>query len=368
MQAIQDWNPMVKNLTLDATKLSKEVQGVQDAMLSKVIGQDRAIRQIMKAYVPMTVNMHRQNRPMGVFLFLGPTGVGKSETVKAFAQTLLGKKESLTKIDCNEFQEDHEVMKLLGAPPSYVGYNEAPRLAQEKIDQHQTKNCKINIILFDEIEKATPRLFDSILSILGDGGLTLGNGKLVDFSKSFIFLTSNLGSKEVRTLIEGSGIGFKLSDTAREDLDQRIYKASKAAVEKKFRPEFINRLDKVVVFLSLSEDTLRQILRNELKALQWRIWGSPFRDFAFGTDAPQPQRLSVYFKLTDAAFEFVLKEGTSDLYGARELNRTIDRYLSFPLAALISSEQVVSGDKIKIDYESEKEDLTFLKDGSTLIQ
>ena len=355
-------------LSLDITKLSDAAQKLQDNLLSKVKGQDRAIRQIMKAYVPTTVSMHRSNRPLGVFLFLGPTGVGKSETVKVFAQVLLGKRDALTKIDCNEFQEDHEVMKLLGAPPSYVGYNDAPRLAQEKIDQYQTKTAKLNIILFDEIEKATPRLFDSLLSILGDGGLTLGNGKFVDFSRSFIFLTSNLGSHEVRRLIEGSGMGFKTSDANRDDLDQRIYRASKSAVEKKLRPEFINRLDKLVVFRSLAEETLREILQLELTKLQWRIYESPLREWSFKSEDPMPPRRSIHFRLTPSAFNFVLKEGTSDLYGARELNRTLDRYVAFPLASLISSGQVVHGDKVKIDYVDGAEDLVFRKDGSVLIQ
>lgn len=359
---------MAEPLNLDITKLSKEIQNLHDILSAKVIGQERAVRQIIKAYVPTTVNMHREHRPMGVFLFLGPTGVGKSEMVKTFAKALLDKKEALTKIDCNEFQEDHEVMKLLGAPPSYIGYNDEPRLSQGKIDQYQTKDCKINIILFDEIEKATPRLFDSILSILGDGGLTLGNGKFTDFSRSFIFLTSNLGSHEVRRLIEGKGIGFSLSDEDRDDLDQRIYKASKAAVEKKFRPEFINRLDKIVVFRSLAESTLRKILQKELRELHWRIWSSPSRDFVLTSGQALPPRLSIYFALTDAAFNFVLKEGTSDLYGARELNRTIDRYLAFPLATLISSGQVVHGDKLTVDHVEGASDLVFQKTGSVLVQ
>ena len=359
---------MDEALNLDITRLSDAAQKLQENLLSKVKGQERAIRQIMKAYVPTTVSMHRSGRPLGVFLFLGPTGVGKSETVKVFAQVLLGKRDNLTKIDCNEFQEDHEVMKLLGAPPSYVGYNDKPRLAQENIDQYQTKTTKLNIILFDEIEKATPRLFDSILSILGDGGLTLGSGKFVDFSRSFIFLTSNLGSHEVRRLIEGSGIGFKLSDTGRDDLDQRIYKASRAAVDKKFRPEFINRLDKIVVFRSLSEATLREIMQLELNKLQWRIYESPLREWSFAAGEPMPPRRSIHFKLTPSAFNFVLKEGTSDLYGARELNRTLDRYVAFPLASLISSHQLVHGDKVRIDYVDGDSDLTFTKDGSTLIQ
>jgi ATP-dependent Clp protease ATP-binding subunit ClpA len=177
-----------------------------------------------------------------------------------------------------------------------------------------------------------------------------------------------LGSHEVRQLIEGSGIGFKLSEADRDDLDDRIYRASKAAVTKKFRPEFINRLDKIVVFRSLPESALRKILRLELENLTWRIWSSPFKDFKFGSGEPTPPRLSVIFKLTDKAFDFVLKEGTSDLYGARELNRTIDRYLGFPLATLIGSGQLVHGDKVKIDFVDGEKDLTFTKEGSILIQ
>lgn len=354
---------MTENLieNLDITKLSPEVKSLQDNLLSKVLGQERAIRQIIKAYTPTTVNMHRENRPMGVFLFLGPTGVGKSETVKAFASALLGNRNALTKIDCTEYQRDHETAKLLGAPPGYLGYSDRPRLAQENVDQYQTKTCKLNVILFDEIEKADDKLFDSILSIIGDGELTLGNGKHVDFSRSFIFLTSNLGSAEVRRLIQGSGIGFKLSDLGREDLDEKIYKASKAAVAKKFRPEFVNRLDKTVVFRSLSEDTLRRILKLELRNLQWRIYRSPFRDHKLDGTDPLPDKRFVSFRLTDTAFDFVLKEATSDVYGARELNRTVDRYIGFPLATLISSGQLVTEDKVKIDLVNGEKELTFQK-------
>lgn len=359
---------MIDKSALDLTRLSEDVQKLQDNLLARIVGQDRAIREIMKAYVPTTVNMHRKNRPLGVFLFLGPTGVGKSETVKVFAQVLLGKREALTKIDCTEYQKEHETSKLLGSPPGYIGYGDKPRLAQECIDQYQTADCKKNIVLFDEIEKADDRLFDSILSILGDGGLTLGNSKYVDFSKTFVFLTSNLGSGEVRKLIEGSGMGFKTSGEHRDHLDERIYRASKKAVEKKFRPEFINRVDRLVVFRSLAEPALREILDLELKALQWRMHEAPLRDYVMGSGEPMPSRKNIHFKLTDSAFNFVLKEGTSDLYGARELNRVIDRLIAFPLATLISSNQLVHGDKVKIDYADGAEDLNFVRDGSTNIQ
>lgn len=355
---------MPKTDKLDISALSPEIKALQDSLLARIVGQERAIQQIIKAYVPSTVNMHRHDRPLGTFLFLGPTGVGKSEVVKCFSKILLGNKNALTKIDCNEYQNHHESAKLIGAPPGYLGYSEEPRLSQKKIDQFQTKQSKINIVLFDEIEKADDHLFDAILSILGDGVLTLGNSNTTDFSRTFVFLTSNLGSRETRKLIEGSGIGFSSNDDDREELDDRIYRASKKAVEKKFRPEFINRLDKMVVFHSLSNDSLRQILRIELKDLQYRLLESPFRNFKIGeTTGPVPDRRSILFSLTEAAKKFLLKEGTSEIYGARELNRTIDRFVGFPLATLISSEQLEDGDKVKIDYVDGDKDLTFTRDG-----
>lgn len=355
----------VTDTILKLGEMSSEADKLYKRLSESVIGQDRAIRRIVKAYIPTTVNLHRENRPMGVFLFMGPTGVGKSETVKAFAEILLGSSKALTKIDCTEFQSSHEAAKLLGAPPGYVGYGEIPRLAQEKIDQFQTKDSKINIILFDEIEKADPRLFDSILSILGDGQLTLGNGKSVDFSRSFIFLTSNLGSSETRTLIEGSGIGFNSHESDRTELDQRIYRVSKEAVKKKFRPEFSNRLDSVVVFRSLAQDTLKLILKKELDRLQWDIWKSPYRDFDFSGAKKNgleiPARFDVRFALTEECKAFILKEGTSEVNGARELQRTIDKYVRYPLASLISSKQLGTGDKVLVDHVEDQKDLSFRK-------
>jgi ATP-dependent Clp protease ATP-binding subunit ClpA len=352
---------------LDPSKLAPEVEELQQSLLERIIGQDRAIKEIVRAYVPTTVNMHRENRPMGVYLFLGPTGVGKSETVKQFAKSLLNNRNGITKIDCTEFQSDHEVAKLLGAPPGYVGFNVPARLAQDQIDKHQTKTCKINIILFDEIEKADPRLFDAILSIIGDGMLTLGNGNQTDFTKSFIFLTSNLGAKEIKKLLTGEGLGYQKGEVvqAREHLDDDIYRACKVAAEKAFRPEFLNRIDRTIAFRPLSEESIRKILDIELKELQWRIWHSPFRNFQPGDKVPE--RLTLVFKLTPAAMDFIVKEGFSDLYGARELNRVLDRHLAFPLASLISSKQLGHGDRIKVDYDSEKKDLSFTKDGSLTI-
>lgn len=355
---------------LDLTKLSPEVEKLQFALLSKIIGQERAVKQIISGYIPTTVNMHRENKPLGVYLFLGPTGVGKSETVKQFARYLLGKPTSLTKIDCNEFQQEHEVSKLIGAPPGYVGFHDEensrqkgkmPRLHQKEIDKYQTKDTKVNIILFDEIEKADPRLFDAILSILGDGMLTLGNGDKTDFSRTFIFFTSNLGSREIRQLMRGEGLGFQKEKQAPKDIDDAIYKVSKKAVEKKFKPEFLNRVDKIVVFRPLAEISLRLILKNEIRDLQWRIFRAPFKGWDVLSKEPQPTRQDVKFHLTRKAEEFLIKEGTSEIYGARELNRAVDKYVGLPLASLISSGQLKHGDNVEIDYSEGGTELSFAK-------
>ena len=351
-------------MALNPATLSGESQELAEKLNSQVIGQERAIRHIIKAYVPMTVNLQREGRPLGVFLFMGPTGVGKTETVRAMAKHLLGKRDAITRIDCVEYDESHTVAKLIGAPPGYLGYNDEPLLSQKKIDQYQTKTAKLNIVLFDEIEKAHPRVFDSIMTILGDGRYTLGNGTTTDFSNSFIFLTSNLGSHAVRVAKEGKGIGFSLPDNQREDMDDRVYKMSKEAAKKKFRPEFMNRLDSLIVFRSLSRDTLRAILKKELDDLQWRIWSSPWRNFAGLSSSQQlPEGRSILFTPTVEAKEFLLDEGTSEIYGARELNRAVDRFMSFPLASLIASGQIVHGDRVKVDHLKGGKELIFEKMG-----
>jgi ATP-dependent Clp protease ATP-binding subunit ClpB len=347
---------------LDISKLSLEAEQLQNALLAKIIGQDRAVKQVVAGFIPTTVNMQRENKPLGVYLFLGPTGVGKSETVKQFARFLLGSDKALTKIDCTEFQHEHETAKLLGAPPGYVGFDKPPRLAQEAINKHQTKDRKINIILFDEIEKAADQLFDSILSILGDGELTLGNGKKTDFSGSFIFLTSNLGSHEIKKLLQGDGLGFDKRVQSVVDVDNAIYEVSKKAAEKKWRPEFVNRMDKIVVFRPLAEDSLRVILKNELAALQWAIYRSSFNGWTVASKEPMPKKREVKFRVSGAAMDFLLKEGTSEIYGARELNRAVDRFMRVPLASLISSGQLQTGDYVKVEYIAGAADLKFTRE------
>ena len=350
----------MREIALDPKQLSDKVQALQDNLTARVIGQPRAIKELVSVYTPMTVNMHRPNRPLGVLMFLGPTGVGKTETTRALAKHLLGSRDALTRIDCVEYQEAHECAKLFGAPPGYVGYNDTPRLAQKVIDRFQTVKSKINVVLFDEIEKGHARLFDAIMTVLGDGRLTLANGEVVSFENTVVVLTSNLGSAEMRKIIEGQSLGYSLKTETRDDLDTQLYKAAKSAAQKLFRPEFMNRLDRIIVFRSLSRESLRKILTIEIDDLHWRIWQSPWRGKVW-PKGERPESLSVVFALTDAATEFILDEGTSELYGARELNRAVDRFIGFPLASLIASGQVVSKNKIMIDRLPGATDLTFFK-------
>lgn len=353
---------MGSEIVLDPKQFSAEVGALSDRLNAKVLGQERAVRQIVKSYVMCQSGLNREGRPLGVFLFLGPTGVGKTEVVRVFADTILGGRDKLTRIDCTEFQEGHEVAKLMGSPPGYLGYKDTPRLAQKEIDKHQSKTQRVNIILFDEIEKADDRLFSAILSVLGDGRLTLGDGSSTDFTNSYIFLTSNLGSREMKKLLKGTKMGFG-GDEITTSMDEQIYGQSKKAAEKAFSPEFLNRVDRLIVFRPLSESALRQILKKELQELRWRLWRIPWKDYKFGTGMPVPERNDMDFKLTPDAENFLLKEGTSEVYGARELNRVIDRYLTFPMAALMSSKQFVLGDRMVVDYKDGE--MKFTKDGKT---
>lgn len=349
---------MTAEILLDPKKLSPEAELLADTMNTHVLGQERATELVVKTWVSIQSGLRRPNKPLGVFLFLGPTGVGKTETIRVLAKHLLGRRDGITKIDCTEFQHDHEVAKLLGSPPGYVGYSETPRLAQSQLDQYQTDRNKINIVLFDEIEKADDRIFTSIMTILGDGELTLGNGKKTDFTKSLIFLTANIGSRETRRLLESNHLGFATSQVA--DIDQEVYVQSKKAAEKRFVPEFMNRIDRIVVFRSLAQNTLRLILKKELRDLQVRLWSIPWKDYEFRAKQKVPERLDIDFRVTPAAEEFLLKEGTSEAYGAREINRTIDRFVEQPLSALLTTNQILTGDRIKIDYRGGGE-LVFLR-------
>src|ERR1700756_1624755 len=266
---------MSKLVLLDPTKTGKQAQDLENRLRHFVVGQDEAIHQIGRAYQIHVAGLSPVGRPVANFLFLGPTGSGKTRLVEATAESLLSNPRAVIKIDCAEFQHSHEIAKLIGSPPGYLGHREThPLLSQEALNQHHTENVKLSFVLFDEIEKASDALWNLLLGILDKGVLTLGDNRKVDFSSAMVFLTSNLGAAEMSSLVSPR-LGFhnpSVNDTdSNAKLRDRISGAGVAAARRKFTPEFINRLDNIVVFKSLGKEELRRIVDIELEIVQWRI-------------------------------------------------------------------------------------------------
>src|SRR5262249_39478653 len=328
---------------------SPAAQEFEDKLSGLIVGQDRAVRRITGLYQIFLAGLSHPGRPVGTLLFLGPTGSGKTRVVEAGAEVLFGDPNLVTKIDCAEFQHSHEIAKLIGSPPGYLGHREtSPMLTQENLDRSHTDNIKLSLVLFDEIEKASDALWQLLLGILDKATLTLGDNRRVDFSRSIVIMTSNLGAREMSELISG-GIGFApRSGVIDAEVDQKIYRTALEAAKRKFSPEFMNRIDKVVVFRSLRDEHLRQILEIELRAVQRRITEGSGEKFIF--------------KCTDAAKKFLLDEGIDFKYGARHLKRSIERFLVYPLSNLIATGQVEMGDVLIVDYSPEIGKLVFSKE------
>jgi ATP-dependent Clp protease ATP-binding subunit ClpB len=326
-------------LMLDPARQSVEVQSFEDRLRRKVVGQDRAVKQLARVYQVFRAGIAAPGRPLANLLLLGPTGSGKTRLVEAAAEILFGKDRAVLKIDCAEFQHSHEISKLIGSPPGYLGHREThPLITQEALDQYHSENLKVSLVLFDEIEKASDSLWQLLLGILDKATLTLGDNQRVDFSRSIVFLTSNLGSQEMANLAEGS-FGFVSRKPDHSELDQKIYRTASEAARRKFTPEFMNRIDKVIVFRSLQASHLEAILDIELERVQERIMSSAHgRPFVF--------------QCTPAAREFLLAEGTDAKYGARHLKRAIERFIVFPISNLLATDQIHLGDLITIDIEA----------------
>jgi len=346
-----------KLVALDPNTKSDVAQHFEAGLRARVIGQDRAVRAISSLYQVFQAGMTNPARPLGTMLFLGPTGSGKTHVVEAAAEILFGDRNAVIKIDCAEFQHSHEIAKLIGSPPGYLGHREtAPLLTQENLEKYRTERDPFSLVLFDEVEKASDALWQLLLGVLDKATLTLGDNRRVDFSQTMIFMTSNLGAKEMSELITGS-IGFAPSrggTLAADDLDQKIYRTASEAAKRKFSPEFMNRIDKVVVFRSLRHNQLCEILDLELKSVQNRI------------DEGAGERFS--FTLTEPAREFLLSEGIEYRYGARHLKRAIERFLVNPLASLSATGQVRVGDVVLVDIQEQTQKLAFYRDESEAAQ
>ena len=349
------------NKRLDPSQTGHEAEKLHGDLHKLVVGQDDAVDQIVNIYQTFLAGMTSPGRPIGNFLFLGPTGTGKTRLVEAAAESLVGDASSVIKIDCAEFQHSHEIAKLIGSPPGYLGHREThPLLSQEVLNQYHTEKVKISFVLFDEIEKASDALWNLLLGVLDKATLTLGDNRRVDFSRSMIFMTSNLGASEMGSILRPK-VGFATSEVERraasgeanEELNAKITRAGVEAARRKFTPEFMNRLDKVVVFRSLGSAELGRILSIELNQLQQRIFNSA------GTTP-------FVFNVTQEAREFLLREGTDMKYGARHLKRAIERSLVHPLSNLIASGQVRGGDLLRVDFDSVPGCLAFTKEAEDM--
>jgi len=301
----------------------------------RVVGQPQALTQIVP-YVQMhQAGLAPEGRPVGVFLLLGPTGTGKTRTVEVLAQALHGSEKSLLKVDCGEFQMEHEVAKLIGAPPGYLGHRETqPMLSQQKLNAATSDQCNLSLVLFDEIEKAAPSMTRLLLGVLDKAVLRLGDNATVNFERTIIFLTSNLGTDAMRKQLSPD-FGFEAMAGPRKDSAKRLESIGMRAVRRKFSPEFVNRIDAVITYQPLSAKALRIIVGQQIEALQQHI-ADRLTDRAFEID------------VTDGACEFLLRKGTSDEYGARELKRVILRHLTQPLAAMVSKGEIMAGDMVRV--------------------
>ena len=257
-------------MLLDPGKTGPEAKALEDDLRKRIVGQDHAIRQIVDVYQTYVAGMSSPGRPAGNLLFLGPTGSGKTRTVEALAEALVGDPRAVVKIDCAEFQHSHEIAKLIGSPPGYLGHRETKALlCQETLDQYHTDKVKLSFVLFDEIEKASDALWNLLLGVLDKATLTLGDNRRVDFSNAMIFMTSNLGAAEMSAILQPK-LGFAANAVKMDEaqVSDKISRAGTEAARRRFTPEFMNRIDKIAVFHPLTEADLRQIVDLELSQVE----------------------------------------------------------------------------------------------------
>jgi ATP-dependent Clp protease ATP-binding subunit ClpA len=325
----------------------------EEALRAKIVRQEEAVQAMVDLYQVFCAGLNSPGRPVGSLLFLGPTGSGKTRIVEAAAEILFGDLRTVIKVDCGEFQHSHEIAKLIGSPPGYLGHRDThPLITQEALAASHTEKLKLSFLLFDEIEKANDALWQLLLGMLDKATLTLGDNRRVDLSRTVIFMTSNLGGVEIAELMHG-GMGFiRPKDKPTTGLEVKVARTAVEAARRKFSPEFMNRLDKIVVFHPLNREQLAEVLQIELGQLQRRVSETQNRQFLF--------------RVTEAGREFLLCEGTDQRYGARHLKRAIERHVVFPLANLLATGQVKAGDMLCIDWDRRVGGLVFWKEVEAL--
>jgi ATP-dependent Clp protease ATP-binding subunit ClpB len=336
---------------LDPLRQGEQSREFEARLREKIVGQDDAVQAVVDLYRVFCAGLQARGRPVGNLLFLGPTGTGKTRIVEVAAEVLFGDPRAVIKVDCAEFQHSHEIAKLVGSPPGYLGHREThPLITQEALEQYHTEKLRISFLLFDEIEKASDALWRLLLAILDKATLMLGDNRRVDLSQAMIFITSNLGASKITELMTG-GMGFAaaVGPDVKPRLDEKVERMASEAARRRFAPEFMNRIDKMVVFHPLRREQLERILEIELTMIQQRLLETPRGHFVF--------------RATQAAKDFLLREGTDLKYGARHLKRAIEQHLVYPLASLLATDQVTMGETISVDWNGIASGLMFLKKG-----
>jgi ATP-dependent Clp protease ATP-binding subunit ClpA len=341
---------------LDPARRSQQVNRFEAMLRERVVGQDLAIGAILDAFSKILAGIRNQERPLLTLLFLGPTGVGKTETIKALAEAIFGKRSAFVRVNCQEFASEFTVSKLFGSPPGYVGNDVEPMLSQDNLDRHhkeaqaegrgvfaegdgkiaklfpQVKSHYLSIVLFDEIEKAHPKLWNAMLGLMEDGHLTLGNNKTVDFTRSLIVFTTNVGSEQMSETLRHKSIGFEVATDA-DEVNRDIKAKAVEAAKEVFPFEFLNRFDDIICFKVLNTADLKQILDLMLQEVYKRLLGA---------------QVPIILHYSKPYLEQMLKEGTDPQFGARPMRRAVERLLVAPLSRLIASNQVKAGDVVSV--------------------
>jgi len=329
-----------QRVRLDITARCDDAVEFEEQLSQRVVGQPQVVLKTVELIQTWMAGLNDPEHPAGVMLMLGPTGTGKTHTAESVAEVLLGSRKALFKLNCADYQDSYQTNRLLGPPPGYLGYDKdkaTPLLTQEILDKYQTAKMKVNVMLIDEIEKADDALFQALLGIFDKAELEQSNGQKIDFTKTFIFVTSNLGAKK----LDHNSLGFSQSEDSIERIDRELSQSIKRAVEKKFTPEFVNRFDKIVTFNTLSTKDMQQILELQLLAVRRRIITSKdHRKFTF--------------RVSKSAKEYLLQHGYDKKYNARPLKRLVESVVVNPLANLLMTSQLDLGDMVIIDYKRNK--------------
>ncbi len=314
-EVLARWTGIPVSKMLEGEK--EKLVHMEDRLGDRVIGQEEAISAVSNAVRRARSGLQDPNRPIGSFIFMGPTGVGKTELAKALAEFLFDSDQAMVRIDMSEYMEKHAVSRLIGAPPGYVGYEEGGYLTEA------VRRRPYSVVLFDEIEKAHPEVFNVLLQILDDGRMTDGHGRTVDFKNTIIIMTSNVGSRWIQ----------ELAASSREEMEDRVTEALQAS----FKPEFLNRIDEIIIFHNLTQEQIGNIVDIQMKRLESRL-----------------AEMNMELVLSDEARAFLAEKGFDQIYGARPLKRAIQRYIENPLSMEILQGNISEGTKLKADVEGDR--------------